>query len=99
MGRPVIASEVGGLASRVQGGLTGYHVPSRAPEALAERLYTLLADEDCREAMGQAARRYAEQFDWAIIAARLVGVYGELLGGDAIPTPEAASLPLVDTTL
>ena len=29
MGRPVIASEVGGLAFLVQDGLTGYHVPSR----------------------------------------------------------------------
>ena len=42
MGRPVIASEVGGLAFLVQDGLTGYHVPSRDPEALAERLYTCL---------------------------------------------------------
>jgi D-inositol-3-phosphate glycosyltransferase len=99
MGRPVIASEVGGLAFLVQDGLTGYHVPSRDPEALAERLYTLLADEDCREAMGQAARRYAEQFDWAIIAGRLVGVYGELLGQGAPDLAAAASLPLVDTTL
>ncbi len=88
----------------MQDGLTGYHVPSRDPEALAERLYTLLADEDCREAMGLAARRYAEQFDWAIIAARLVGVYDELLGYSApalaAPSlPATASLPLVDTTL
>ena len=99
MGRPVIASEVGGLAFLVQDGLTGYHVPSRDPEALAERIYTLLADEDCREAMGQAARRYAEQFDWAIIAGRLVGVYGELLGQSAPALAASASLPLVDTTL
>ena len=98
MGRPVIASEVGGLAFLVQDGLTGYHVPSRDPEALAERLYTLLTDVDCREAMGQAARRYAEQFDWAIIAARLVGVYDELLGYSAPPLAATASLPLVDTT-
>ena len=99
MGRPVIASEVGGLAFLVQDGLTGYHVPSRDPEALAERLYTLLTDVDCREAMGQAARRYAEQFDWAIIGARLVGVYDELLGYSAPSLPATASLPLVDTTL
>jgi hypothetical protein len=48
--------------------------------------------------MGQAARRYAEQFDWAIIAARLVGVYDELLGYSAPPLAATASLPLVDTT-
>ena len=35
MGTPVIASEVGGLAHLVQHGVTGFHVPSRDPEALA----------------------------------------------------------------
>jgi D-inositol-3-phosphate glycosyltransferase len=79
MGRPVIASEVGGLAYLVQDGLNGYHVPSRNPEALAERMYELLTNEECRQTMGLNARRYAEQFDWTIIAGRLLDVYQELL--------------------
>lgn len=37
MGTPVIASEVGGLAFVVRDGETGFHVPSRDPEALAEK--------------------------------------------------------------
>lgn len=78
--------------------MTGYHIPSRDPEALAGRLYTLLADEDCRESMGRAARRYAQRFDWAIIAARIVDVYAGLLGRSALAESELASLPLVDTT-
>lgn len=80
MGRPVIASEVGGLAYLVQDGLNGYHVPTRNPEALAERIYELLTNVNCREEMGRAARRYAERFDWAVIAERIVLVYGRLLG-------------------
>lgn len=99
MGRPVIASEVGGLAFLVQDGLTGYHVPSRDPEALADRLYTLLVDENCRESMGRVARRYAEQFDWRIIATRIVEVYAMLLGETRPESPPLASLPLIDTTL
>ena len=98
MGRPVIASEVGGLAFLIQDGVTGYHIPSRDPEALASRLYTLLADEGCRESMGRAARRYAEGFDWAIIAGRIVAVYADLLGRSALDASAFASLPLVDTT-
>jgi len=43
MGRPVIASEVGGLAYLVQDGVNGYHVPTRDPEALAERIYESIA--------------------------------------------------------
>jgi hypothetical protein len=45
--------------------------------------------------LGQQARDYARQYDWA----RLVGVYDELLGHDAPALGATASLPLVDTTL
>ncbi len=80
MGRPVIASEVGGLAFLVQDGVNGYHVPTRNPEALAERIYELLTNADCREEMGRAARRHAERFDWCIIADRILDVYRDLVG-------------------
>jgi glycosyltransferase involved in cell wall biosynthesis len=79
MGRPVIASEVGGLAFLINDGIDGYHVPSRDPEALAERIYELLSNPSCREEMGRAARRNAERFDWSIIAGRLLDLYCELL--------------------
>ncbi len=88
MGRPVIASEVGGLAYLVQDGVNGYHVPTRDPEAQAERIYELLTNVDCREAMGIAARHYAERFDWRIIAGRIVAVYNRLLDPETnIPVP------------
>lgn len=82
MGRPVIASEVGGLAFLVQDGVNGYHVPTRNPEALAGRIYELLANNQCREEMGRAARQYAERFDWAIIARRMLAVYQSLVDPD-----------------
>jgi D-inositol-3-phosphate glycosyltransferase len=72
MGTPVIASEVGGLAHLVQNGETGFHVPSRDPEALAMRIFELLADPERREQMGQKARAYARQYDWQIIVKRMV---------------------------
>jgi D-inositol-3-phosphate glycosyltransferase len=78
MGRPVIASEVGGLAYLVQDGFNGYHVPSRNPEALAERIYELLSSDECRNELGSNARKYAERFDWSIIAVRLIEVYHQL---------------------
>ncbi|CUS02148.2 D-inositol 3-phosphate glycosyltransferase 2 [Candidatus Promineifilum breve] len=93
MGRPVIASEVGGLAYLVQDGVNGYHVPTRDPEALAERIYELLTNVDCREAMGIAARQYAERFDWAIIAGRILAVYNRLLD----PLTRDHSPALLDT--
>jgi D-inositol-3-phosphate glycosyltransferase len=75
MGTPVIASEVGGLAYLVRDGVNGFHVPSRDPEALAERMYTLLNDENCREIIGRQAREYAQQFAWPIITERIIRLY------------------------
>jgi D-inositol-3-phosphate glycosyltransferase len=79
MGRPVIASEVGGLAFLIRDGVNGYHVPTRDPEALAERIYELLSNNQCREEMGRAARQNAERFDWSIVAEHMVVVYQSLL--------------------
>jgi D-inositol-3-phosphate glycosyltransferase len=78
MGTPVIASEVGGLAHLVRHGYTGFHVPSRNPEALAARLYDLLADKERRQELGRQARLYAQEYDWSIIARRMVEVYRSL---------------------
>jgi D-inositol-3-phosphate glycosyltransferase len=61
MGRPVIASEVGGLAFLVRDNETGFHVPSRDPEALAEKIFQLLTEPACGELLGGNARRYAER--------------------------------------
>jgi D-inositol-3-phosphate glycosyltransferase len=79
MGTPVIASEVGGLAYLVKHGITGYHVPSRDPEALAARIYELLSNQDCRQQLGQQARDYARQYGWPKIANRIMAVYEEVV--------------------
>lgn len=78
MGIPVIASEVGGLAFLIRDGFNGFHVPSRDPEALAERIYTLLHDDMCRLQLGQQAQKNALQYSWPLIADRILEVYAEL---------------------
>jgi len=81
MGTPVIASEVGGLAFLVQDGRNGYLVPSRDPEALAERIYELLTNPRCRRQLGRYAKENARQYAWSNIVAQMMDVYGELLAG------------------
>jgi len=81
MGTPVIASEVGGLAHLVQHGVTGYHVPSRNPEALAGRIFELLSNPECRDYMGRNARQHARQYAWPNITAKFMKVYGAVLRG------------------
>lgn len=85
MARPVIASEVGGLAFLVRDGYNGFHVPTRDPEALAGRIYELLTNDECRTTMSANARDYAQTFDWANIVHRMLVVYAEALGNSVIP--------------
>lgn len=84
MGTPVIASEVGGLAYLVKHGITGYHVPSRDPEALAARIYELLSNQDCRQQLGQQAHDYARQYAWPKIVNRIMTVYEEVVAGEPV---------------
>lgn len=78
MGTPVIASEVGGLAHLVRDRETGFHVPPRDPETLADRLYILLSQPELRNKLGEQARHYARRYDWGIIACQLFGLYQSL---------------------
>ncbi|MBN1680534.1 MAG: glycosyltransferase [Anaerolineae bacterium] len=74
-GTPVIASEVGGLAFLVRNGETGFHVPTREPDALADRIRLLLTDSHRREKMGRTAQQTAQDYSWCLIAGRLLRVF------------------------
>jgi len=79
-GTPVIASEVGGLAFLVRDGVTGFHFPAEDPDALSERLITLIKDKDLRRNMSMKAVEIAKDYDWGKIAARILRLYEDVLG-------------------
>lgn len=79
-GTPVIASWVGGLATLIKDGETGYFVPSRNAEALAEKLRLLFTDEALREKLGSQAAAYAQEFSWDKVTDQVMAVYQELAG-------------------
>ena len=58
-GRPVIASDVGGLPEIVADGETGFVVPAGDAEALADAMVSIAADLPRAAAMGEAGRRRA----------------------------------------
>ncbi|MEK7232973.1 MAG: glycosyltransferase family 4 protein [Elusimicrobiota bacterium] len=63
MGRPVIASNVGGISDLIDDGVTGLLVPPGDPAALAEALCALLLDPQKAQAYGRNARaRWEKEF-------------------------------------
>ena len=77
-GTPVVAARVGGLASLVQHGRTGYLVSWHCPEPYVNALEALLANPDLREAMGRAAHQAAQEFSWGRTARQVAQVYAEV---------------------
>jgi glycosyltransferase involved in cell wall biosynthesis len=76
-GRPVVCTNVGGLAEAV--GEAGLIVPPRSPEAVAEACLTLLADQELRAKLGAAARdRVLERFTLDRSLDDYRGVYEEV---------------------
>ncbi|HWJ93802.1 MAG TPA: glycosyltransferase [Telluria sp.] len=78
--RPVIGSEVGGIKSTVVDGVTGFLVPSRDPQAVAERLATLHANPLLAESMGEEGlRRAYRHYTWRIVAQQAAAIYAAVL--------------------
>jgi D-inositol-3-phosphate glycosyltransferase len=78
-GTPVVASEVGGLAFLIKDGVTGYHFPAEDPEALSEKLISLVEDKDTRDRMSKKAVEVAQGYDWQVIAAQIKTLYDQVL--------------------
>ena len=78
-GTPVVASQVGGLAFLVQDGVTGFVVPNGEPELLGQHLIETLLDPELRGRLGSQGAEIARGYSWDTIAARIMGVYNELL--------------------
>ncbi|GAA5169928.1 glycogen synthase [Amycolatopsis dongchuanensis] len=81
-GTAVVASDVGGIPEVVEDGVTGLLVHYAEEDAagyeagLAARINELVGDRERAAEMGAAGRRRAvEEFGWAAIAARTVGIY------------------------
>jgi glycosyltransferase involved in cell wall biosynthesis len=74
-----VATDVGDVARAIADGETGYVVPVRNPEKLADALEPLLVDPAQRRRMGAAGRaRVVERFSGDVTAARVSALYEEL---------------------
>jgi glycosyltransferase involved in cell wall biosynthesis/phosphoheptose isomerase len=78
-GTPVVGANVGGIKFTVRDGETGYLVPPKEPEMLAERLAHLYAHPKLMSVLSrQAIRRANDLFTWQKVAAAVAAVYEEV---------------------
>ncbi|MBZ5686415.1 MAG: glycosyltransferase family 4 protein [Acidobacteriia bacterium] len=79
MGRPIIASRIGGLTDIILDDKTGLLVPPGDPQALREAIQCLLDDPERRECMKMTARQRVVEFQAKSVVPRIEQVYHEVL--------------------
>jgi len=77
-GTPVVASAVGGLATLVEHGITGYLVDDRDPASFAAYIDSILDAPTGAAAMSARAALRAQGYTWSTTAARLRRLYADL---------------------
>src|SRR4029078_1258382 len=96
-GTPIVASDIHGYKGVVRRGREGLLVPPREPKEIAGAIARLLRDDELREAMGDAARRRAEEFSWERVTAKVDDYYGlvirRLAARDELPASFHAAIP------
>jgi len=79
-GKPVVVSDVDGLAEVTRHGETGLIVPRENPAAAADALARLAGDAALRAAMGRAGReRVLQHYTWEASLDRMIAAYEALV--------------------
>lgn len=79
-GKPVVATNVGGIAEIVEDGKTGIVVPPADPESLSIAVQSLLRSGELRSKLGEEAQRNVlENYRWSTVADRTEAVYEDAL--------------------
>jgi glycosyltransferase involved in cell wall biosynthesis len=79
MGRPIVASRIGGLSDIVIDGETGLLVPSNDWRALQDAIQRLLDDPALRNHLGAMAKQRVSEFQASTVVSRIEQVYQEVL--------------------
>jgi glycosyltransferase involved in cell wall biosynthesis len=80
-GKPIVATDAGGIPEVVDQGVTGTVVPARDPRAMATAIVELLRDETRRQKMGQAGlARVKDCFTVERMVAATATVYAHAAG-------------------
>ena len=77
---PVIASDIGGLSEVIVDGETGFLIPPRNEEAIAEKIIKLIEEPELRQNLGANGRKFVlDNYDWNLCAKKMEEVYESIL--------------------
>lgn len=79
LGKPIVATRVGGVAELLGDGEAGLLVPARDPAALAEAITLLLRDRTRADALAEAGRRRVSRYSAGAMLLALAKVYREVM--------------------
>ena len=78
LGKPIVASDVGGIPDLVTHGINGFLVPPKNPERLAAYIQILLGDKERRAKMGAEGKAMAGIFGKDIMLESIAKLYDDL---------------------
>jgi glycosyltransferase involved in cell wall biosynthesis len=78
-GKPIVANDVDGARDVIINGETGYLVTPHQPQEMADRILTLLNNEELCYQMGVTAKQHAEQYSSDHMIKQIESLYIELL--------------------
>ena len=80
MGLPVIGTLHGGIPELVKDGISGFLVPERDLDAIAEKVYYFIEHPEMWEQMGRAGRVYVEEhYDINKLNDELIEIYQQVV--------------------
>lgn len=79
LGKPIVASDIGGIKNLVRHGENGLLVPVGDVAAWTETIGSLCRDPDARRRMGDAGRRIAPRYSSQEMIKMIDQLYGNLL--------------------
>jgi glycogen synthase len=82
---PIVASNIGGIPDVIEDGVNGLLVSPGEPEALARAIDRLLADRDLARRLSEGAQERAKDYDWEVLAERVLRVYQGVSTGRLAP--------------
>lgn len=78
-GLPVITTDAPGCRDIIRRGRDGLLVKPDDTQSMAEAMYKVLTDLECRERLKQKSQTRAQDFSWDVVVERYIVIYAQLL--------------------